>query len=472
MRKPNTETIRIAKNALELALGQGRVLDDKHILEKYAVDETSDLMALPDLVFMPLNTDEVCAALRVCNEFDFPVTPRGAGSGVTGGALATTGGLVISMEKMDRIIEIDAENMTAVVEPGAITADVQNAALKEGLLYPPDPASLDRSSIGGNVSENAGGMTAVKYGTTKDYLLGLECVLANGELIRIGGKTVKNVMGYNISGLIAGSEGTLAVITKLYLRLIPQPVASLDMLIPFSSLNNAIDAVYKILKSRIIPTTLEFMEADAIALTRDHLKTEMPFPDAEAHLLVRLDGSSADILHRDVDKILNTLELTQTNIRLAESDQQKEAIWKARRSIRDSIQKKSPVFLAEDCSVPRSKIPEFLKSLKEYLSSEGLRSIMFGHAGDGNVHIDVLKGDMDYKVWQEMLPGLKSEIYRRAINLGGSITGEHGIGYLRKNYIPLAMSKEEIELHRQIKKAFDPKGILNPGKLIPEKEPS
>lgn len=468
LKRPDKETIAVVTKALRKTLEQERIIDQDDILENYAIDKTSDLRAMPDLLFIPENAEEISRALAICNKFDFPVTPRGAGSGVTGGALAAIGGLVLSMEKMNRIIEIDTENMVAVVEPGAITADIRDAALKEGLMYPPDPASLDRSSIGGNVSENAGGMSAVKYGTTKDYILGLECILADGSIIKLGGKTVKNVMGYDITHLVTGAEGTLAIITKLYLRLIPNPSASLDILIPFRTLNDAIDAVYTILRSRVVPVTLEFMETDAITITAGYLKAQMPFPEAGAHLLVRLDGSYTNELYRNMEKIKTALKLSDEEIRVAESEQEIEAIWKARRSIRDAIQEQSPVFLAEDCAVPRSKIPEFLKSLKEYLNGEGLKSVMFGHAGDGNVHIDVLKGEIEDSTWHEMLPKLKTEIYRRAIELGGVISGEHGIGFLRKNYIPMAMSQAEIELHRRIKYAFDPKGIINPGKLFPD----
>ena len=455
------------KNILEEKLGPGRVITDDDIREVYSLDETSDLSALPDLVIRAETTDEVSLVMKACSETDVPVTPRGAGSGVTGGALAMEGGVVLSLEKMNRIIEIDRENMVAIVEPGAITGDIQKAALDEGLMYPPDPASLDICSIGGNVAENAGGPRAVKYGITADYILGLECVLADGSVITTGGRMVKNVTGYNLTGIIIASEGTLAVITRIILRLLPAPKFTRDLLIPFATLDEAVDAVYAIISNRVIPATIEFMEQDAILLVAKFLESDMPFPEAGAHLLIQVDGNHEEDLYRDMERIGEVVEVDPEKIIAAESDMQREKLWKARRSIRESIHAESPVFLAEDCSVPRSKIPEFLKSLKEYFNTRGLSSVMFGHAGDGNVHIDILKGHMEYDAWKNMLPELKKEIYRRAIIVGGTITGEHGIGSTRREYLGLAMNAASLELHRRIKAAFDPKGILNPGKVIP-----
>jgi len=468
MQRPDKEKINLVKESLNLTLGEGRVIDRKDVLEKYSTDKTPDTAFMPDLFVAVETTEEAAAVLRICNKAHFPVTPRGAGNGVTGGAIAALGGLVLSMEKMDRILEIDTLNMVAVVEPGVITENIRRAALKEGLMYPPDPASFDSSSIGGNVSENAGGMSAVKYGVTKDYVLGIECLLPDGSTIKTGGKTVKNVTGYNLTGIIIGSEGTLAVITKLYLRLIPAPETFVDALISFEDIGAAIDGVYTILKNRIIPTTLEFMEADAISLVSRYLKEEMPFPKAGAHLLVRLDGSSKEALYGNIERISKALALSAGRIITAKTEEESEKLWVARRSIRKAIEATSPVFLAEDCSVPRSKIPDFLKSLKKDLQEEGLNSVMFGHAGDGNVHIDILKGSISYNEWKAILPDLKRRIYKQALDLGGTVSGEHGIGYLRKNYIPMAMSQDEIELHRRLKLAFDPNGILNPAKILPD----
>ncbi len=447
-------------------LAHGRVVTDPEILETYGADETPALRSVPDLLVRAENTDEVRAVLEICNELGVPVVPRGAGTGVTGGAVPIRGGVVLSLEKMNRILEIDRENMVAVVEPGVITGVLQKEALAEGLMYPPDPASLETCSIGGNIAEIAGGPRAVKYGTTKDYVLGLECVLPDGSLITTGGKYVKNATGYNITGIILGSEGTLAVVTKIFLRLIPAPAYSMDLLVPYGTIGEAIDDVYRILTARVVPATIEFMERDAIAVVSEHLKGEMPFPDAGAHLLIQIDGDTEESVLRDIERLGGAITADMEQVITAESPPQRERMWKARRSIREAIQAMNPEFIAEDCVVPRSRIPEFLKAVKQFLSPYGLKSIMFGHAGDGNVHIDTLKGDMDPGRWKELIPELKRGIYGIAIAMGGTITGEHGIGCLRKEYLGMAMNPASMELHRRIKKAFDPNMILNPGKII------
>ena len=460
------KTFKKIADELSRLVGRNKVVTDRQILDSYARDETSDLSAMPDILVRAESASDVSLVLGFCHAHGIPVIPRGAGTGVTGGAIPVGGGVVLSLEKMKSIIEIDRENMVAVVEPGAITRDIQEAAQAEGLMYPPDPASLESCSIGGNVAENAGGPRAVKYGVTKDYILGLEFVLPDGSIINTGGKIVKNATGYNVMGILIGSEGTLAVITKIFLRLIPAPMFTVDMLIPFSSLHDAMEIVYSVLLNRIVPATMEFMERDAINLVAKFLGREVHFPDAGAHLLIQIDGNSEDNVHRDMEKIGSLARIDQEKIIIAESPAQRERLWKARRSIREAITAESPVFLAEDCVVPRSKIPEFMAELKSFFESRGLRSVMFGHAGDGNVHIDVLKGESDYDAWKNGLPELKRGIYKRAIGLGGTITGEHGIGFIRKDYLYLALSPEEIRLLKRIKKAFDPKNILNPGKIF------
>ncbi|MBN1531433.1 MAG: FAD-binding oxidoreductase, partial [Spirochaetes bacterium] len=314
-------------------------------------------------------------------------------------------------------------------------------------------------------AEIAGGPRAVKYGTTKDYVLGLEFVLPDGSLIATGGKYVKNATGYNLAGIILGSEGTLAVVTKIYLRLITAPPFSIDLLIPCASIEEAAMEVFRILTARVIPAAMEFMERDAIAITAEYLKGEMPFPDAGAHLLIQIDGDTEEAVQRDIERLSGALQDRGERIIIAQSPPQRERLWKARRSIREAIHAQNPVFLAEDCVVPRSRIPEFVREIKRFLSSHGLSSILFGHAGDGNVHIDTLKGEMDYQRWKELVPELKRGIYGIAISLGGTITGEHGIGCIRKDYMGMAMSQEALDLHRRIKKAFDANMILNPGKV-------
>jgi len=452
---------------LQENLDPHKVISDADILESYSRDETPDMTAAPDILVRAENVHDVILTLKICSEHKIPVTPRGAGTGVTGGALPVMKGVVLSLEKFNRILEIDRDNMVAVVEPGAITGDIQKAALEQGLMYPPDPASLETCSIGGNVAEGAGGPRAIKYGTTKDYILGLEFVLPDGSLMQTGGKIVKNATGYNLAGILIGSEGTLAVITKIYLKLIPAPKVTLDVLMPFDSLEQAIDAVYAIISSRVIPATLEFMEQDVIRLVAKHIQTPIPCVDAGAHLLIQVDGNSEDQVLADLQTIVEAALIDADKIFIAQSQSQKERLWKARRSIRESIQAESRVFVAEDCVVPRAKIPQFVKDLKAFFQNKALRSVMFGHAGDGNVHIDVLKDDIAYDEWRKMLPDIKREIYRRALDFGGTITGEHGIGCLRNDYLTLALSSEEIDLSRRIKAAFDPCLILNPGKIFP-----
>jgi glycolate oxidase len=447
------------------SIGKENVITDPDILEKFSKDETSDISQFPAIVVRAKSVSDVSKTLAICTRFHIPVVPRGAGTGVTGGAIPLKGGLVLSLELMNKIIEIDKENMFAVVEPGVITKTLQDAALEQGLMYPPDPASLDSCSIGGNLAEGAGGPRAVKYGTTKDYVTGLEFVLPNGNIINTGGKIVKNVTGYNFIGILVGSEGTLAVITKIYLKLVPSPRAVIDLLIPFDTIEEALDVVPVLLQNKIIPSTIEFMEEDAIKLVNDFLKGEIPFSSAGAHLLIQIDGGSEDIIMKDIERI-NQLIKTKYEIIVANSKSQKERLWKTRRAIRESIKNASSVFFGEDTVVPRSKIAIFIKDIKLFLNSQSLRSIIYGHAGDGNVHINILKGNMDNESWKKLVPLIKKYIFEKAISYGGTLTGEHGIGLTKKNYLSLAVSKEGIELSKRIKEAFDPDMILNPSKIF------
>lgn len=454
------------KNELTQALHASAINDDPDVLEKYAMDETSDLKGNPWLVVYAKSTQDVSITLNLCNKYTIPVIPRGAGTGVTGGAVPVSGGVVLSLEKMNKILEIDTENMIAVCQPGVITGQLQKEVLQHGLMYPPDPASLDSCSLGGNVAEGAGGPRAVKYGTTKDYITGLEFVLADGSIIQHGGKFIKNATGYNLTGILIGSEGTLAVITTIYCKLIPVPAHTLDMLIPFQSLHDAVQMVYTLLINRIRPAVLEFMEEDALTLAAQYLGQDMPHPQARAHLLIQLDGDSYHEIDESLQKILSLGAVDPNSILVAQSPEQKERLWKARRCIREAIHAKSPVFLAEDCSVPRSKIVPFLTGVKQALTPYGLQSIMFGHAGDGNVHIDVLKNDMPYDEFKALVPLLKEIIYTEAYKYGGTITGEHGTGFIRKDALKKFASSQELSLYKRLKKAFDPNGILNPHKII------
>jgi glycolate oxidase len=462
----HSDTIKEALARLTALLPAGSVITDPEVLAKYSRDETPDLERAPDILVMAASARDVSETMKVCASMDVPVIPRGAGTGVAGGTIPVEGGVTLSLERMNRIIEIDRENLVAVVEPGVITRDLQEKALECGLMYPPDPSSLDSCSIGGNVAVSAGGPRAVKYGTTRDYVIGMEFVLPTGEIISTGGRFIKNATGYNLSALLTGSEGTLAVITKIILRLIPAPPASIDLLIPFDGIGTALEAVHAITSSRIVPTTIEFMEEDALRLVAEYLGEEMPFPLAKAHLLVQVDGATEDDVYRQAELIVSTLRLDAEDVIVASTKEQREKIWKARRAIREAITRKSPVFLAEDSVVPRAAVHSFLTTLKKEFGARGLKSIMFGHAGDGNVHVDVLRYDMPESGWKPLVVELRKLIYSTAVSFGGTISGEHGIGYTKKDYLPLAMSGAEMELMRRIKKAFDPRGILNPQKKV------
>lgn len=458
--------IETAVSKLTESLGEGAVLHGRTIDEKFFADKTSDLKGTPDIVIIPESAEEIAKALAICGEYRIPVIPRGGGTGVTGGAVALSGGAVLSLEKMDHILEVDDKNCTITVEPGAKTGAIQKAALEHGLMYPPDPASLKDCSIGGNIAESSGGPRAVKYGTTKDYILGLEFVTMDGSIMHSGGKYVKNATGYNFAGILTGSEGTLAVITKIILKLVPAPKETCDILISFDTLDKAADAVFLITAARIIPTTIEFMEEDAIRFVARNSEMKIPMSDAKAHLLIQLDAGSKKDLRVLRQQLIRSIKSLHPGILIAKNDRMKELLWSARRGIRPAIEKESPVFAAEDCVVPRASIPAFVREIKSFLNSRNLHSVIFGHAGDGNVHIDVLKYDIPYDEWKQMLPALKKEIYEIAIAQGGTISGEHGIGSIRRNYMGLAFSEAELDLMRRIKKAFDPSGLLNPGKMI------
>ncbi len=353
-----------------------------------------------------------------------------------------------------------------MVEPGVITGDLQQAVLKKGLFYPPDPASLENCSLGGNAAAAAGGPRAVKYGTTKDYVLGLEFVTPEGKIMKSGGKYVKNSTGYNLAPLIIGSEGTLAVITKLYLRLIPAPRHTFDFLIPFTNIETAIETVFLIIQKKIIPSTIEFMEANTIELVARYKNEAIPFPNAGAHLLVQLDGNSEHEIQLQYKEILNIKNINQQNVITAKTEEERAKIWSIRRSIRDSIEKESPIFFAEDCAVPVSRIPDFVKGVRERLNKIGIHCLIFGHAGDGNVHINILKKNIENSLWKKIKPQARQLIYELAVQNEGTISGEHGIGCLRKDYLHLTFSESEIKLMKEIKKTFDPNNILNPGKIF------
>jgi len=378
------------------------------------------------------------------------------------------GGIVLSLEKMNRIVEIDKENLMVTVEPGVITGDLHRAVEAEGLFYPPDPASLDSCSIGGNIAEGAGGPRAVKYGTTKDYVCGLEAVLPSGDIVQLGGKLVKNQTGYNLAQLIVGSEGTLAVVTKITLRLLPLPPCRVDLLVPFDDFRTAAGVVPAIIARRIVPTTIEFMERDIVHACQRLLGKELPYAGAAAQLLIQLDGNHQAALDADCETVAELcLAAGALDVLVATDRPTRDRLWEARRAIIDSLNHESPVNHMEDLVVPRAQIPALLRGIHELAGRLGVRILSFGHAGDGNVHVTALKDDLDEGAWQALVPQAREGLYRLALSLGGTLTGEHGIGATRRSYLPLALDQAQIEVMRRIRAAFDPAGILNPGKIFP-----
>lgn len=451
------------------------LLNEEDIVEQsekrtlYGSDETEDLIFIPDLVLIPQSSEQISAILSYCNEHRICVTPRGAGTGLSGGALPVLGGVVISMKRFNKIITIDENNLQVIVEPGVITQVLQEAVIEKGLYYPPDPSSRGSCYIGGNLAECAGGPRAVKYGVTKDYVLNCEVVLPNGEIIWTGANVLKNSTGYNLTQLMVGSEGTLGIITKIVLKLIPYPAQTIVMLVPFPDAGKACEAVAAVFKAGVIPSALEFMERDAIDWTLKFKKDiALSIGDNEqAHLLIEVDGNDWDSMRRDAEKIAQVMDsYSALNIYYAESADEKNALWKLRRSVAEAV-KSNSIYKEEDTVVPRYYLPQLLKGVKEIGHKYGFKSVCYGHAGDGNLHVNILKGDMDDDTWNKELPKGIREIFKLCIELGGTLSGEHGIGYVQKNYMDIAFNQTQLTLMKGIKNVFDPNGILNPGKIFP-----
>lgn len=453
--------------SLRQIVGQDGVLTTPEALEPYSHDETVGLSAPPEVAVRVTSAQQVAQVLRLAQRQRVPVTPRGAGYGLSGGAVPLHGGIVLSMERMTNILEIDRENLMVTVEPGVITGELHRAVEAEGLFYPPDPASLDSCTIGGNVAEGAGGPRAVKYGTTRDYVCGLEAVLPSGEIMTCGGKLVKDVTGYNLIQLLVGSEGTLAVVTKIVLRLLPLPRLQVDLLVPFDDFQMAADTVSDIIAHRILPTAIEFMEQDSILAVERLLEKEMPYHDAAAHLLIQLDGNTQAAVDADMELVGDIcLAHGARDVLVAQDRPTRDRLWEARRLIIDALNAESPVNHMEDVVVPRARIHHLLRGIQETSRARGVRIVSFGHAGDGNVHVNVLKDDLDDEVWAVQVVSITEEIYRLALSLGGAITGEHGVGATRRQYLSLALDEAQIALMRQIRDIFDPNHILNPGKIF------
>lgn len=445
-----------------------RVLFDAENLTRCASDHTEDFVFLPELVLQPISTEEVSAILAYCNEQTLPIVARGAGTGLSGGALPILGGVVLDFKRMNQIIHIDTANFQVTTQPGVITEELMQAVRAKGMFYPVDPASKGSCFIGGNVAENSGGARAVKYGVVKDYVLNLEVVLADGSVIWTGANTLKNATGYNLTQLLVGSEGTLAVITKIVLKLLPPPTHDLLIFVPFHSAKDACEAVNKIFLAGFTPSALEFMERDVIIAAQDFIDLKpIDLPDAiQAGLLIELDGTDEALLFAQMEGIVQVLEEFELGeILFADNPTNKELLWKVRRVMGEAAKHVS-TYKEEDTVVPRAYLPELILKVKELGQEYGFKSLVYGHAGDGNLHINILKMDMSDDAWNNELPKAVRSLFHYTKELGGTISGEHGIGYVQKSYMDIAFDETSISLQQSIKKVFDPNGILNPGKLF------
>jgi glycolate oxidase len=445
-------------------VGRENVATEKQDLLCYSYDATQ-MEFLPDLVLFPADADEVSRVLKVANAELVPVFPRGAGSGFSGGSLPRGGGIVLVTTRMDRILRIDTENLIAEVEPGVVTEDLQRAAEGLGLFYPPDPASLKFSTLGGNVAECAGGPRAVKYGVTKDFVMGLEVVLPTGEIIRTGGETVKGVVGYDLTKLLCGSEGTLGVITGIILRLLPLPEAKKTMLAVFASIDGAATAVSAIIKAKIIPTTLEFMDHATIQCVDRRFNMGLP-AEGRAVLIIEVDGDK-ELIEKQAELIHGLIEpLGLVSFRVARDAAESEQLWKVRRLVSPSLREVNPTKYNEDIVVPRSKVPEIIRRIENIRQRYEIPILNFGHAGDGNIHVNIMV-DREVAGMDEKAHEAIREIFRAALDLGGTMSGEHGIGLTKAPYITMELSPAQLAAMKAIKKALDPNNILNPGKMFP-----
>jgi len=454
--------------ALRAICGDDYVLTEKPDLEIYGADETEDLCFLPEVVVRPSATDQVQAIMRHCAARRIPVTPRGGGTGLSGGALPVYGGVSLSLDRMNRILEIDADNLAVVAQPGVVTQTLQEAVEELGLFYPPDPASRGSCVIGGNVAECAGGPRALKYGVTKDYVLGIEAVLPNGDLIRWGGKLLKNVSGYNLAQILVGSEGTLAIVTEVTLKLIPLPKHRIMLVAPFEEGEKAAVALTKIFRARLIPSAAEYLEGAAVRCAEEKFGKSFPQSDAEAHLLLELDGNDRSVLEKDAETVGEIcLAEGARDVLLADDLARMNDLWEMRRGIGEAVKAVS-IYKEEDTVVPRARLPELVRVVREITTRHGLSAITYGHAGDGNLHVNILKRDLSDAEWTDRLPGAIGELFERVVAMGGAVSGEHGIGWVQKRYLPIALGPVELDLMRRLKAAFDPQGILNPGKVLPD----
>lgn len=453
-------------NCLISISGENNIFTDAENIDKYSRDETEDLSFPPEVVVKPGTSKEISEILKLANKNLIPVYTRGGGTGLSGGALPVYGGIVLSMERFNKILEIDKQNFQAVVEAGVITQLFQEELEKVGLFYPVDPASRGSCFIGGNVAECSGGPRAAKYGVTRNYILGLEFVTPTGEIIFTGSRTIKNVTGYSLAQLICGSEGTLGIVTKIVFRILALPKYKKILLIAYNIVRDCISSVSEIYSNGVNPAALEFLTKDAIKAAENQLSKIFPNSSAEAQLLIELDGNNEDVLNNDIQTISETVEkYNAVDIILAEDRTKMEELWALRRSVGEAV-KSISAYKEEDTVVPRAKLPELLDGIMNVSAKYNIRIISYGHAGDGNLHVNILKENLPEEYWNINVNSAIKEIFEHTVSLGGTISGEHGIGYTQKEFLPIALSNEEIVLSKNIKKTFDPNNILNPGKIF------
>ncbi|MGZ3811580.1 MAG: FAD-binding oxidoreductase [Mucilaginibacter sp.] len=454
-------------SAIKAIVGDDAVIAQHDRMEKYSHDETEDLHYYPEVVVKPQSAQEISDLMKLCNNNLIPVTPRGAGTGLSGGALPVMGGVLLAMERFNKVLNIDEENLQATVEPGVITEVFMDLVATKNLLYPVDPASKGSCFIGGNVSHGSGGPRVVKYGTIREYILNLEVVLPNGEIIWTGANTLKYASGYNLTQLMIGSEGTLGIITKIVVKLIPRPAHDALMLASFSTNEAACGAVSAIFRAGIVPSALEFMERKGLewVIKYDGINFELK-DGVEAFLLIEVDGNNPDVIFSDCEQINMVLEQFDCrDVLFADSSIQKEELWRLRRTMAVSV-KSNSIFKEEDTVVPRAKLPQLINGIKEIGGRYNFESVCFGHAGDGNLHVNILKGNMSDEDWNNKLKDGIREIFELTVSLGGTLSGEHGIGLVQKEFMSIKYAAMHFELWRGIKNVFDKNGMLNPGKIF------
>lgn len=452
---------------LEKIVGEKNVIFGDAISEDYAKDELGTVKNMPEVVVKVETAEQISQIMKYANQELIPVVVRGSGTGLVGSCVPIYGGIVLDMQKMNRILELDEENFVLVVEPGVLLMDIYSYIEPLGYFYAPDPGEKS-ATIGGNIATNAGGMRAVKYGVTRDWVVALEVVLPTGEITQFGRKVVKDTTGYSLKNLIIGSEGTLGIITKAYLKLIPKPTKSMSLLIPFETMEDGIEAVPKIMQSKVIPTAIEFFERSVILFAEEFLGKKFPDNQSDAYILLSFDGNTDAEIKRQYEMVAELCldELKAKDVFIVDTDERKESVWSARGAFLEAIKASTTQMDECDVVVPRAEISKYIKFTYELSKKYNIRIPSFGHAGDGNLHIYICKDNFDERTWEEKLNAVFDELYLKAKEVGGLVSGEHGIGYAKRKYMETVLGQTQTELMKKIKKAFDPNSILNPGKVV------